>query len=132
MNSRYQVIVRCWGDEDSTGVKGLVWLSIRNIENTHERDWRDYQRIKNELVGPEREGCELYPAESRLADGSNQFHMFVLPEGVTFPFGFPDRLVSEIPMKGGCQRPFEDDAKPADLITQDELERRAAEYTQKA
>jgi hypothetical protein len=35
-------------------------------------DWRDLQRIKNQLVGPECEAVELYPAESRKVDTANQ------------------------------------------------------------
>ncbi len=74
-----------------------------------EHDWRDFQRIKNELVGPEAEGVELYPAESQLADSANQYHLWVFDgSGFRFPFGFNDRLVSDQPLEGGQQRPFED------------------------
>lgn len=57
-------------------------------------DWRHFQRIKNEVAGPEREACELYPAESRLTDEANEYWLWVLPEGERFPFGFDDRRVS--------------------------------------
>lgn len=46
----------------------------------------DAQRIKNELLGDEYEACELYPAESRLVDGANQFHLWAI--NGQFPFGF--------------------------------------------
>ena len=63
-------------------------LSIRRNDRSACKDWRHFQRIKNELCGPEREGVELYPAESRLIDTANQFHIWVLPEGERFPVGY--------------------------------------------
>jgi hypothetical protein len=56
-------------------------------------DWRHFQRIKNELCGPEREAVEIYPAESRLVDTANEFWLWVLPEGERLPFGFNERRV---------------------------------------
>jgi len=117
MNSRYVVLRRDMGE----GPWGpLVWLSIRRQDRGAIRDWRDMQRIKNELVGPECEGMELYPAEGRLVDTSNQFHLWVLAvPGKRFPFGFDDRLVMEGRGKGGSQqRPFEH--RPSDLTTEAE------------
>lgn len=73
---------------------GLVWLSIRRNDRKPIRDWRHFQRIKNELVGPEREGVELFPAESRLVDEANQYHLWVLPEGERVPVGWNVRMVS--------------------------------------
>lgn len=69
----------------------------------------------NELVGEEVEAVELYPAESRLVDGSNQFHLWCVI-GFRFPFGFEERLVSE-DTPGVTQRPFEKDVRPAGLVT---------------
>jgi hypothetical protein len=85
-NDRYTVIVNPVFDED--GLDGLVWLSIRRNDRKAIRDWRDFQNIKNDLVGPEREALEIFPAESRLLDTANQYHMWVLPTGETVPFGF--------------------------------------------
>lgn len=73
---------------------GLTHLSIKRYDRAAVRDWRHFQQIKNEVCGPEREGCEIYPAESRIADNANQYHVYVLPEGTRFPFGFGDRKVS--------------------------------------
>lgn len=42
-------------------------------------DWRDFQRIKNDLVGAEWEAIELYPAESRLMDPSNYYMLWCAP-----------------------------------------------------
>ena len=69
--------------------------------------FRDFQRIKNELVGPECEAVELYPAESRLVDTANQYHLWCFAEEERFPFGYTDRLVLS-PSNGGSvhQEPF--------------------------
>ena len=76
---------------------GLVWLSIRRVDRKPIRDWRALQRIKNEIVGRDREACELYPSEARLVDLANQYHLWVLPRGERFPFGFNERDVDYDP-----------------------------------
>lgn len=53
--------------------------------------WRDGQRIKNELIGPERTAIEIYPPESQLVDSANMYHLFVLPEGYKLPVEWIDR-----------------------------------------
>jgi hypothetical protein len=69
--------------------------------------WRELQAIKNAIVGAEREGVELFPAESRKVDGANQYHIFVLPPGTKWPFGFVDRMVTNDAGPGGAvQRPL--------------------------
>lgn len=54
------------------------WLMIARLDGSAERDWRDYQRIKNQIFGSEVEAVELYPAESRLIDPSNAFFLWRL------------------------------------------------------
>lgn len=84
----------------------LVHLSVKRRDRAAVHDWRDLQRIKNELLGPEHEAVELYPAESRLVDAANQFHLWGFDDPTfRFPFGFADRLVSDDPPPGGKQRP---------------------------
>jgi hypothetical protein len=75
------------------------------------RDWRHFQRIKNEIVGPENEAVELFPAESRLVDGANQYHLWVLADKeCRFPIGFTDgRQVRNDGPVGGKQRPYEEE-----------------------
>jgi len=94
-----------------------TWLIIRRCDSEAIHDWRHFQRIKNELCGPEREGFEMYPAESRLVDTSNQYHLFVMPEGIGIPFGYAERDISDetrlLPGNRNKQRPFEE--RPADL-----------------
>ena len=72
----------------------VAWLSIKRRDRDVIRDWRELQAIKNAVIGPEHEGFELYPAESRLCDTANQFHLFVFMQSrVRMPVGFTVREV---------------------------------------
>jgi len=74
---------------------GLVHLNIRRRDGGPiMRDWRHFQQIKNELVGPECEAVELYPAESRLVDTANKYHLYCVNDPTfRFPFGMETRDV---------------------------------------
>lgn len=92
-NDRYQVLVR---RDVAVGKDwpSMIHLSIKRLDRGVIHDWRDLQTIKNELVGANHEAVELYPADSRLVDQANQYHLWVLAEsGIRFPFGFPQREV---------------------------------------
>jgi len=94
MNDRYQVnveVVRApFGEE--TG--DVLWLSIKRRDRTQVHDWRDLQQIKNMIVGDEHEGFEVYPAESRLVDTANQYHLWVFVDpAVRLPVGYRRREV---------------------------------------
>ena len=68
---------------------GWVHLSIKRRDKEPVTDWRHKQAIKNQLVGEECEGVELYPAESRLVDTANQYHLWCLRDPAQgFPIGF--------------------------------------------
>ncbi len=71
-------------------VGGGKWslISIVAHDETARHDWREYQQLKNFLVGPEWEAIELYPSESRLVDPSNCFYLYCVPPGV-IPWGRP-------------------------------------------
>lgn len=99
----------------------FTWLSIKRHDKAPSSDWRHYQFIKNQLCGPESEGAQLFPAESRLIDGSNQYHLWVInAPGFSFPFGFNEgRMISEHPFPGGGQRPWPANLKPEDLEEQE-------------
>jgi hypothetical protein len=76
----------------------FIHLNIARCDGEPCTSWRDFQEIKNELVGPENEGVELFPAESRLVDTANQYHLWVMADpGYRFPFGYHRRLVFEEP-----------------------------------
>lgn len=91
INDLYQVQVRPFDNA------GLLHLNIRRRDGAHDiRDWRHFQRIKNEILGPEAEAVELYPAESRLVDTSNKFHLWgYRSDKFRFPIGFDYRDVRD-------------------------------------
>lgn len=69
--------------------QGITQLSIWRHDREPAHNWRDFQAIKNQLCGEEREAMELYPAQSRVVDYVNQYHLWVMPAGMTIPIGFP-------------------------------------------
>jgi hypothetical protein len=81
----------------------LVHLIIRRHDSQPCKNWRDHQQIKSELIGPECEAVELFPAESRLIDSTNEYHLWVNPNpSYRFPFGFSwNRFVTESPLSVG-------------------------------
>lgn len=108
-NERYAVEVRYITAAPPFG-RG-VWLSFHTVDRNADHDWREIQRIKNEILGPEIEAVELYPAESRLIDESNQFHLWAFEGMAPWPFGYavrsvesPETLAKSAPM--AKQRPF--------------------------
>jgi len=109
-NDVYTVAIR----DSEYGFIPLKHLSIRRNDRETIHDWRDLQTIKNMLVGPEREGIEIYPAESRLVDTANQYHLWVFPIDDSLGIGFDKRQVlddGEVhrlikSMDGAKQRPF--------------------------
>ncbi|WOH70657.1 hypothetical protein RX330_20380 [Bradyrhizobium sp. NDS-1] len=70
---------------------GSGWFKLRIERRDGEpisREWRLFQNIKNQLLGPECEALELYPAESRKIDSANMYHLYgVADPEVKFSFG---------------------------------------------
>jgi hypothetical protein len=94
---------------------GVVHLSVKRIDRQTIHDWRHLQSIKNELVGPECEGIELYPAESRRVDSANQYHLWVHPDPrYQIPAGWDaGRHVTDTSLGGSVNRPLEEAEKDA-------------------
>jgi hypothetical protein len=90
-NDIYQVMVEKNGP--------FIHMCIRRHDGQPSKDWKDHQQIKNEIIGPEYEAAELFPAESRLIDTTNEYHLWVHPSpSYRFPFGFTsNRCVIETP-----------------------------------
>lgn len=108
-SDEYQCLVRyleptAHGEELEVprGREGMMQLSIHRMDRRPIGNWRIMQQIKNEVAGPDREAIEIYPAESRLVDTSNEYHLWVMPIGGTLPMGFStgavtsDKQVEEI------------------------------------
>jgi hypothetical protein len=91
LNSLYSVIVvpllpTAW-----------TWLEIIPRDGLPVRRWRDLQRVKNEIMGPQREAVEIFPGENRLHGLEvNAFDLWVAPEGQRFPFGWTARLADQV------------------------------------
>lgn len=100
----------------------VAWLSIKRNDRQTIHDWRELQRIKNMIMGEECEAVELYPAESRVHDSANQYHLFCFAPGYRLPFGYLGRLVCDEttdptdPNGASKQRPFSKDDKPEDCL----------------
>lgn len=95
-NEEYEAYARYIETESGfRGRAGSLHLSIKRLDREPIHDWRDLQAIKNDIAGPEREAIELYPAESRLVDQANQFHLWVMPEGAKLQIGFSERIVMD-------------------------------------
>lgn len=119
-NDVYQVFMRkvFTGDAPGSALASLTLLTIKRNDREPIHDWRDLQRIKNELTSPEHEAIELYPSESRKLDSANQYWLWVLPKGRTLPFGqlvrevcTPEELAADPSdsIANSRQRPFDED-----------------------
>jgi hypothetical protein len=118
-NSRYQVTVYIREEVQPFGT--VAHLSFKVHDKQAHHDWRDMQRIKNEICGPECDAVEVFPAESKLVDAANQYHLFVFQE-FRLPFGFQTRLVGDGKWENSVQRPWPRDERPADCLSADEYQ----------
>lgn len=79
-NGFYSVMLRPL-DEDR------AWhVMVSTLEDAPSRDWRDLQRIKNELFGPNDIAIEIFPREQDVIDEANMTHLWVVP------FDLADRI----------------------------------------
>jgi hypothetical protein len=121
VNSRYmvEVLVTPMG-------KGAneYYLSIKDLWRSARHDWRDFQKIKNDLVNEDAWFFEAYPAESRLVDTANQYHLFAVRLGdgqwLVPPVDFArhhgnKRNITDLSVANSVQRPFEPHVMPPDL-----------------
>ena len=118
-NSRYIVAVYP-PERYAEGWPRFVHLSFKHHANVAISDFRDMQAIKNALIGEESMAVQIFPAESQLIDGANQYHLWCLvpycwPEvdedtdWPWLPVGFMEgRMVTDVAPEGGRQRTFED------------------------
>ena len=98
VNSFYQVAVYRGNEADELvhvpELKGrCTWLSIKRRDKKPVNSWQDFQTIKNVLVSEGCDAMQIYPAEKRLVNTANQYHLICLPEDTALPFGWEGRLV---------------------------------------
>jgi hypothetical protein len=127
-NNKYYVVVETLSPQ---GLTGELHLSITRNDRSAAHDWRDFQRIKNELCGFEREACELYPAQSRLYDTANTFHLWVMAEGDRVPVGYNSQTVLDSDVAAALnikQRPFSSDDPSRDLcLTKEQFKQKCTD-----
>ncbi len=68
-NDEYAAVLRTRSD-------GLPSITVSRHDREPFPDAKHLRSIKNEILGAEREGCELFPAESRLMDSSIERHLW--------------------------------------------------------
>ena len=106
-NNIYQVAVYPAAKTGPESWPAMIHLSIKRLDRAPVTSWSHLQRIKNELVGEEHEAVELFPAESRLVNMANQYHMWCLADGeLRFPFGFDDGRQICKESKGAAKQSF--------------------------
>lgn len=127
INNLYQVeVVKHYRD----GECGFIKLSFKSQDGYAVHDWRDMQRIKNELAGEEWTGLEIFPPERFLVDTANQFFIWCYKD-IDIPFMFKERLVTEAPNGPyGSQRPWPKNEKPPDLKSAEDLAAMLDEFRQ--
>jgi hypothetical protein len=83
-------------------VPPFLRLTVKRHDGDTVRCWKDLQTIKNTFAHPECEAVELFPAESRLIDTANEYHLWVHSQaGFQFPLGFQaGRTVIPTPAAG--------------------------------
>jgi hypothetical protein len=138
-NNRYHVFLGLRKNPDPEG-PDIIHLSIRRDDRGALIDWRDLQRIKNEIVGPEIEMVQMFPRESQVVDTSNQFHLwgfksetphltnagFGWNQGRLIHDGIDPDLMRDETTKNSVQRPMENPLTPeerAEMERQWELQK---------
>jgi hypothetical protein len=104
-NARYTVSVRRYKKGFFLNNGPYIILGITASDESARHDWRDFQACKSDICGPEWEGIELYPAESRLQDPSNRFYLWCCPKGL-LKFGGTFRDIRTPEEAIAPQRPF--------------------------
>ncbi len=79
-------------------VKGTPWgmtrvLTVRRQSGGDRIGWDVLQEIKNDLLGPEVEAVEVYPAAEDVVDEANLRHLWEWPQATahTLPFNLNRR-----------------------------------------
>ena len=104
VNDKYRVTAR--KVTSSMVLCDVIWLSLQRVDGKAIHSWKDLQDIKNQLVGPNHEAIEIYPAESRLVDTSYQYHLWVFSDPTyRVPLGYTERLVLDKSVPTPPKRP---------------------------
>ncbi len=80
VNNKYSVQLIARGE--------LEVLMVRRHDEGDEYPWRDLQRIKNELVGEDREAVQVFPKQGEVVDVADMAHIWLVPVGQPLPYTF--------------------------------------------
>jgi len=89
VNSRYCVLIH--DAPARTGCPALwhVQIQRRDGQPAGPERYRDFMRVRDELIGEEHEAVEMYPARSRETDVANIYHLWVVQSDADeFAVGF--------------------------------------------
>ena len=104
-SNTYHVAVDKQAEHGMNVGSGEIWhLSIKRHDREPIHDWRVMQHIKTAIAGQETEAVELYPAESRVVDTANQYHLYAFVNCGMIPLGFPSGSRSDAEANGSKQR----------------------------
>jgi len=79
-NGIYSATLRRYREGWPLGGGKWAMIGIWCEDGEARHDWRDFQNIKNDLVGPDWEAIELYPSEQRKMDPSNYYMLWCAPK----------------------------------------------------
>ena len=82
---------------DRTLPDGTRHLAISSLSGERP-SWREAQRIKNELAGPDATAVEVYPPEAEVVDAAPMYHLWVLPAPLPFSLHW---IASPTPARDG-------------------------------
>ncbi len=84
----------CLTRELKTKWGNVIHCAFRNKAGT-DIPWSTKQWIKDSLFGKERVAVEVFPAENRLVDKANMYHLWIFEKGFELPFGIHKDDLSE-------------------------------------
>jgi hypothetical protein len=121
-NSRYQVYLQRFSSQGSRPDAVYLFLQRLDQRSSSLIPYRDKMRVKDELIHPEAEGIELFPARSRALPLMPGCALWVIDDPTyRFPFGFSQRVVSDIALDGAVQEPWPTGERPPDCLSEAEL-----------
>ncbi len=94
-NAWYQVVLRVRPPVPPAVEVPIAQLSIKRWDREQVFEWRDLQRIKDDILGTGIEAMQLFPASDRIVDTANQYHLWALPIGMTFGVGYFDGRLTD-------------------------------------
>ena len=94
-NNIYQVLMYITPPGAGMFPMPVVQLSIKRLDREKIVEWRDFQRIKDDILGTAIEAVQIFPASDRLLDTANQYHLWALPAGVRVPWGHFDGRITD-------------------------------------